>query len=81
MQKVDWLSDLKLRLSYAEVGNQSGIGNYDGVQLYNLVAAGDDGAYIGSNKLSYIKNERNSGLTTRSWERIKIIMSVLILVF
>ncbi len=28
----------------------------------NLVAAGDDGAYIGSNKLSYIKNERNSGL-------------------
>jgi len=54
LQKVDWLSDLKLRLSYAEVGNQSGIGNYDGVQLYNLVAAGDDGAYIGSNKLSYI---------------------------
>ena len=71
MQKVDWLSDLKLRLSYAEVGNQSGIGNYDGVQLYNLVAAGDDGAYIGSNKLSYIKTNGTLASTTRSWERIK----------
>lgn len=71
LQKVDWLSDLKLRLSYAEVGNQSGIGNYDGVQLYNLVAAGDDGAYIGSNKLSYIKTNGTLASTTRSWERIK----------
>lgn len=71
LQDVDWLSDLKLRLSYAEVGNQSGIGNYDGVQLYNLVAAGDDGAYIGSNKLSYIKTNGTLASTTRSWERVK----------
>lgn len=71
LQEVDWISDLKLRASYAEVGNQSGIGNYDGVQLYSLVAAGDDGAYIGSDKLPYIKTNGTRASTTRTWERIK----------
>lgn len=71
LSHVDWLSDLKLRVSYAEVGNQSGIGNYDGVQLYSLVAAGNDGPYIGSNKLSYIKTSGTMASTTRGWERIK----------
>ena len=40
LRDVEWLSDLKLRASYAEVGNQSGIDNYDGIQFYNLVSAG-----------------------------------------
>lgn len=71
LKDVGWLSDLKLRLSYAEVGNQSGIGNYDGVQLYTLVAGSGDGAYIGSDKLSYIKTSGTLASTTRSWERIK----------
>ena len=71
LKDVSWLSDLKLRLSYAEVGNQSGIGDYDGVQLYKLQASGDDGAYIGSEKLSYIKTNGTLASTTRSWERIK----------
>ena len=69
LQDAGWLHDLKLRLSYAEVGNQSGIGNYDGVQLYNLV--GSTGAYIGSNKLSYIATNGTLASTTRTWERIK----------
>lgn len=68
---VDWLSELKLRASYAEVGNQSGIDNYDGYQFYNLIAAGGDGAYIGSNKLSYIKTNGNRASLNRTWERIK----------
>ncbi len=71
MKDIDWLSDLKLRVSYAEVGNQSGIDNYDGIQFYNLVSAGDDGAYIGSNKLSYIKTTGTFASTERKWERIK----------
>ena len=29
LKKVDWLSNLKLRLSYGVTGNNSGIGNYD----------------------------------------------------
>lgn len=44
MRGIDWITNLKLRASYAEVGNQSGIGNYDGVQLYNVVS--NSGAYI-----------------------------------
>lgn len=71
LNDVDWLSDLKLRVSYAEVGNQSGIDNYDGIQFYNLVSAGDDGAYIGSNLLSYIKTTGQLASTNRKWERIK----------
>jgi hypothetical protein len=69
MQNIDWLSDLKLRVSYAEMGNQSGIANYDGVQLYNMVAG--TGAYVGDGKLSYIKTNGELASRSRSWERIK----------
>lgn len=69
MQDVEWLSDLKLRASYAEVGNQSGISNYDGVQLYNVHTG--DGAYIGSGLLSYISTNGNLVSNARNWERIK----------
>ena len=71
LRDVDWLSELKLRASYAEVGNQSGISDYDGIQFYNLVSAGDDGAYIGSEKISYIKTDGSLASTNRHWERIK----------
>lgn len=69
MQNVEWLSDLKLRLSYAEMGNQSGISNYDGVQLYNLESG--TGPYVGSDKLSYIKTSGVLASNSRSWERVK----------
>lgn len=69
MQNADWLSDLKLRMSYAEMGNQSGIDNYDGIQLYNMEAA--TGAYVGDGKLSYIKTNGKLASNSRSWERIK----------
>ena len=69
MEDVDWLSELKLRASYAEMGNQSGIGNYDGVQLYNMNTA--NGAYVGSGLLSYIATDGKLVSTTRHWERIK----------
>lgn len=71
LANVEWLNDLKLRASYAEVGNQSGIDNYDGIQFYNLVTAGSDGAYLGANKVSYIKTNGKMASTNRSWERIK----------
>lgn len=69
LKNVDWLTNLKIRGSYAEVGNQSGIGNYDGVQLYNIVS--NSGAYVGSNLLSYITTNGTFASRTRSWERIK----------
>ena len=69
MKNVKWLSNLKLRASYAEVGNQSGIGNYDGVQLYNVHS--NTGAYLGTGLVSTITTNGTFASKTRSWERIK----------
>ncbi len=69
MKSLGWIANLKLRASYAEMGNQSGISNYDGVQLYNLNSA--TGAYIGADKLSYIATSGVLASKSRSWERIK----------
>ena len=66
--KTDWLSNLKLRYSYAQVGNQSGIGYYDGIQLYNLVS--NSGAYVGDGLLSYIATNGTFASRERTWERI-----------
>ena len=51
------------------MGNQSGISNYDGVQLYNLTS--NKGAYIGGDLLSYIATNGVFASNSRSWERIK----------
>ncbi len=69
LRDANWLHDLKLRLSYAEVGNQSGVGNYDGVIFYNLETG--SGAYLGSNKVSYIKTNGELATKARKWERVK----------
>ena len=69
MKDVKWLNNLKLRASYAEVGNQSGIGNYDGIQLYNVYS--NTGAYLGNGLASYIATNGTFASKTRSWERIK----------
>ena len=69
MKNVKWLNNLKLRVSYAEVGNQSGIGNYDGIQLYTVYS--NTGAYLGNNLASYIATNGTFASKTRSWERIK----------
>ena len=63
----DYISELKLRASYGEVGNQSGIGRYDGIQLYNYRSGA--GAYLGTSKGTYVES---AGLvsTERTWERI-----------
>ncbi len=69
LRDQEWLSELKLRLSYGEVGNQNGISNYDGVQLYNTSAS--SGALVGSGLLSTIATSGTLASTARSWERIK----------
>ena len=69
MKDVDWLSELKLRASYGEVGNQNGISNYDGMQLYNVNSA--SGALIGSSLASYIATTGSLASTSRTWETIK----------
>ena len=69
LKNVSWISNLKLRASYAEMGNQNGISNYDGYQFYGLHSL--SGAYVGSDKLSYISTSGTFASTTRQWERIK----------
>jgi TonB-linked SusC/RagA family outer membrane protein len=69
LKDAKWLTNLKLRASYAEVGNQSGIGNYDGVQLYSLNS--NNGAYLGNGLVSTITTSGTFASNTRSWERIK----------
>lgn len=69
MKNVKWLNNLKLRASYAEVGNQSGIGNYDGIQLYNVNS--NSGPYLGNGLSSTITTNGTFASKTRSWERIK----------
>jgi len=69
MKGINWLTNLKLRGSYAEVGSQSGIDNYDGYQFYNLNSL--SGAYVGSDKLTTITTNGKFASTTRQWERIK----------
>ena len=61
-------SNLKLRLSYGVVGNQNGIGRYDGTQLYNVKTA--VGALVGSGLLSYIDTNGELASTDRTWEKI-----------
>ena len=69
LRDIDWISNLKVRLSYAEMGNQSGISNYDGYQLY--VINSNNGAYVGNDKLSTITTNGTFASNSRSWERIK----------
>ncbi len=69
LRDVRWLSDLKLRASYAEMGSQTGIDNYDGYQFYNLNTS--SGAYVGSDRLTTITTNGKFASTTRQWERIK----------
>ncbi|MDD3078627.1 MAG: TonB-dependent receptor [Paludibacter sp.] len=36
MQEIDWLDDLKLRGGWGKTGNQSGLGDYAYLQMYNI---------------------------------------------
>lgn len=69
MKNVKWVDELKLRASYGEVGNQNGISNYDGVQLYNMTSSA--GALLGNGLASYIATTGSLASTARTWERIK----------
>ena len=61
------VGDLKLRASYGQVGNQSGIDRYDGIQFYDFSSKG--GALLDGEKLSYITAGKLVSLE-RKWERI-----------
>lgn len=68
LKDVSFLNELKLRLSYGNVGNQSGIDRYDGIQLYNLNL--NNGPLLGSGNSSYISTNGKLVSLNRTWERI-----------
>ena len=68
LKDSDWLDELKLRISYGEVGNQGSIANYDGVMLYS--SNSNSGPLLGSGMSSYL-SVGTLASTSRTWERIK----------
>lgn len=65
---AEWVSDLKLRASYGNVGNQSGIDRYDGTLLYNM--ASTSGNLIGGQLVGTLDTNGKLVSTDRTWERI-----------
>ncbi|MDE7407500.1 MAG: SusC/RagA family TonB-linked outer membrane protein, partial [Muribaculaceae bacterium] len=63
-----WLSNLKLRASYGNVGNQGGIDRYSGVLLWNTSSTG--GNIIGGNLVGNMDTNGKLVSTDRTWERI-----------
>lgn len=64
----DWMNELKLRLSYGNVGNQNGIDRYSGIMLYNFRQG--SGAVVGGSQLSYIDTNGKLISNDRTWERV-----------
>lgn len=68
MQNQSIFNDLKLRVSYGVVGNQSGIDRYEGQQLYNFTS--QSGALLGDGKATVLNTDGKIASTGRAWERI-----------
>lgn len=63
-----YINELKLRASYGNVGNQSGIDRYDGTLLYNM--ASTSGNLIGGQLVGTLNTNGKLVSTDRTWERI-----------
>jgi len=76
MQHLTWLDELKLRASYGTVGNQSGIGLYDYIQLLN-VSSNTTGAtnsgfpIIGTSPVVYTGPTASLVSLNRTWEKVE----------
>lgn len=68
MRRVKWLNELKLRASYGQTGNQSGIDRYEGEQFYTFNSS--TGAYLDNAKATYIDTNGKIASYDRTWERI-----------
>lgn len=68
MQHQDIVSDLKIRASYGETGNQGGIGLYDYLQLLNANA---NQALLGATPVVAVTTTGSLVSLNRTWETIK----------
>ncbi len=75
MKQVKPINDLKLRVSYGTVGNQSGIGNYDYIQLLKLnYTAGPTTSslpIIGTSPVVTVDPNNNVIDLSRTWETVE----------
>ena len=68
MKRLGWFEDLKVRASYGEMGNQSGIGLYDYIQLISL---SNDYYPFGTGVKGQMATSGNIISTSRTWETIQ----------
>ena len=68
MKRLGWFEDLKVRASYGEMGNQSGIGLYDYIQLISL---SNDYYPFGAGVKGQMATSGNIISTSRTWETIQ----------
>jgi len=68
MKHQNVVSDLKLRASYGETGNQGGIGLYDYLQLLNANA---NQALLGATPVVSVTTTANLVSLNRTWETVK----------
>lgn len=76
MKDIHFLSDLKIRASYGTVGNQSGIGLYDYIQLLdvnsNTTGATANGfPIIGTSPVVYAAPTNSLVSLDRTWEKVQ----------
>ncbi|MDE6339946.1 MAG: TonB-dependent receptor [Muribaculaceae bacterium] len=63
-----WWNEFKIRASYGNVGNQSGIDRYSGAVLYGFHQGA--GAVVGGSQLSYLDTNGKLASADRTWERV-----------
>jgi TonB-linked SusC/RagA family outer membrane protein len=75
MSNVKFVNDLKLRVSSGSVGNQSGIGFYDYIQLLTVSSTGGPTSagypILGSSPAVYVGPNRELVSLDRAWERVQ----------
>ena len=76
MKNIDFLNELKIRASWGTVGNQSGIGLYDYIQLLgvnsNTTGPTNNGfPIIGSSPVVYAGPISNLVSLDRTWEKVE----------
>ena len=69
MKSITFLNELKLRASYGELGNQSGINNYDYISQINV---NPNSAYFGSTLVPTTSLPGILVSLNRTWERIQL---------
>lgn len=67
-KNINFLNELKLRASYGELGNQSGIFNYDYISQLNILP---NNAYFGTSLVSSVTLPNRLVSLNRTWERIQ----------